>query len=74
MEEHVRFRRKQEVLNANLCKLIESSLSEFKQTMNGTAYAYTQLNLKNQGICEITDVIEQYSQLRNIDLSLNAIK
>ena len=47
VEEHIRFRRRQEVLNTNLSKLVESHLSEFKQTMDGTTYAFTKLSLKN---------------------------
>ena len=74
VEEHIRFRRRQEVLNANLQKLISNNLSQFKQIMDGTTYAYTQLVLKNQGISNLTDVIEQYAHLRIIDLSLNMLK
>ena len=57
IEEHILFRRKQEVLNANLNKMFEENLSEFKQIMDGTAYAYTKLSVRNKGIREITDAI-----------------
>ena len=41
--------------------------------MDGTAYAYTKLNLPNKGIVMMTELIIDYPHLRQIDLSSNQL-
>ena len=42
--------------------------------MNGKAYAFTTLKIKNVGLKEVTELIKEYEHLRKIDLSVNLIK
>ena len=41
--------------------------------MDGTAFAYTKLNLANKGIVSVTEIIAEYPHLRQVDLSSNQI-
>lgn len=64
LEEHIVYKRKQEALNVQLRKLIQEGLSDFKQIMDGTAYAYTKVSLPNKGITAVTEIIAEYPHLR----------
>lgn len=42
------------MLGLQLKRLLPDGLSEFRQIMDGSAYAFTKLNLGNKGVTAIT--------------------
>ena len=55
-------------------KMLSDNLSDFKRIMDGTSFAYTTLTVRNSGVSEITEDIQNYEHLRQIDFSLNLLK
>ena len=54
--------------------MLSDNLSDFKRIMDGTSFAYTTLTVRNSGVSEITEDIQNYEHLRQIDFSLNLLK